>query len=415
MADFVGFKALATTPGAGRRKWIMQKPSIFARLFRPSAKGLADYDADLLALFGVQVSASGVTVSAETALQVPAVSAAVRLIAEAAASLPLRVKIVAADGKETDAPDQSAADLLNGYPNDWQSGYEFRRDMIVEALTEDRGGLAWANRVGGRVVELIRYRPGYVTVDYHHATGEPSYRLDNSPVPASDMLHLRPVFGRAPLSVAREAISVAIMLATHASNLFGKGARPGGALMFPKGIGQEAVLKMRLAWRTTHESGDSARTAILYDGAEYKPHAFTSTDAQFIENRNFQILEIARCFRVPPSMLYQLDRATWGNTEQMGREFLTYTLEPWLQAFEGALRRVFGVTLRFDRDDMTRADLVTRATAINSLIASEVLNPNEGRDWLGLPPREGGEVYGNRNINPDQGGRPSKEEKPNGA
>jgi hypothetical protein len=36
--------------------------------------------------------------------------------------------------------------------------------------------------------------------------------------------------------------------------------------------------------------------------------------------------------------------------------------------------------------------------AINSLIASRVLNPNEGRDWLDLPPREGGEEYLNPNI-----------------
>lgn len=385
------------------------------RLFRPSAKGLATYDAAIAALFGVNVTGSGVVVSAEAALQVPAVSAAVRLISEAAASLPLRVKLRAPDGKEIDAEDQSAADLLNGRPNDWQSGFEFRRDMIIEALTSDRGGVAWVNRVSGRPVELIMYRPGYITVDYHAATGEPSYRLGDVPQDARDMLHLCPAFGRAPLTVAREAISVAMTLARHASDLFSKGARPGGALSFPKGSPEAAVVKTRQAWRDTHEAGESGKTAILYDGAEFKPFAFASTDAQFIENRNFQILEIARCFRVPPSMLYQLDRATWGNTEQMGREFLTYTLEPWLQAFEGALQRVFGVILRFDRDDMTRADLVTRATAINSLIASEVLNPNEGRDWLGLPPRAGGEVYGNRNINPDQGGRPPKQEAQGGA
>jgi len=46
----------------------------------------------------------------------------------------------------------------------------------------------------------------------------------------------------------------------------------------------------------------------------------------------------------------------------------------------------------------TRASLTERATAINGLIASETINPNEGRSWLGLPPYEGGETYGNRNI-----------------
>ena len=71
----------------------------------------------------------------------------------------------------------------------------------------------------------------------------------------------------------------------------------------------------------------------------------------------------------------------------MGCEFLSYCLEPWLRALEGALNRALFTdaergrfAVRFDRDDLTRADLATRATVINSLIASQTINPNEGRD-----------------------------------
>ena len=104
-------------------------------------------------------------------------------------------------------------------------------------------------------------------------------------------------------------------------------------------------------------------------------------------------------------MVGDLSRATWSNSEQKGREFLGYTLEPWLRGLEGALRRALlsdderaEYVIRFDRDDLTRADLQTRATTINSLIASRTINPNEGRQWLGLPPREGGDEFLNPNI-----------------
>lgn len=397
----------------------MEKQSLFARLFRPSAKSVADPWADLFQLFGVVQTSTGVAISADAAARVPAVGHAIRLISNAAAILPRVVKKVAEDGTETRVAGHWAEALLNRQANDWTSGFDLIRDCMVDALTDDRGGLIYANRAAsGRVVELIRYRSGIMTVDYHQKTGQPLYRMESAPVEASSVVHLRPIFGKSPLTMFREAIGIAIVLERHASLLFSKGARPSGGLMFPKGMGEEAVKRAIAAWRSTHE-GDTAggKTAILYDGAEFKPYAFTSTDAQFIENRNFQILEIARAFGVPPSMLYQLDRATWGNTEQMGKEFLVWCLEPWLQALEGAFTRCLlgkgDLVIRFDRDDMTRADLVTRATAISSLTSARVINPNEGRGWLGMAPYEGGNEFANPHINPDRGGAPAKNEAPN--
>ncbi|WP_126974644.1 phage portal protein [Frigidibacter oleivorans] len=374
--------------------------------FTLTRKSVAYPTPDELALFGIVPTASGVAVSADAALRVPAVGSAVRIISEAAASLDVTVKRIGTDGQETAAAGHDVLPFLRDAANDWTSGFEFIRDLVIDALCDDRGGLAFVNRSGGRVVELIRYRPGLFTVEYDQATNEPSYLINGRPVPARDVIHLRAPFGRAPLSLAREVIGLALVLEGHAVKLFSRGARPSGALSFPKGMGEEAVKKARAAWRTAHEGDDTGgRTAILYDGATFQPLTFNSTDAQFLENRKFQILEIARAFRVPPSMLFELDRATWSNTEQMGREFLVYCLEPWLRALEGALRRALlgdderaDHVIRFDRDDLTRADLSTRATVINSLIASRTINNNEGRDWLGLPPRAGGDEYLNPNI-----------------
>lgn len=378
-----------------------------SRLFRPETKGLADPSADLMELFGLTPTPSGLSLSAVDALRVPAVASAVRVISEAVASLDLSVKERQADGTEKAVTAHPALELLTGQANDWTTGYELIRDLVIDALTDNRGGMVWANRVGaGRIAELIRYRSGVLNVDYPGDTGEPVYRRGTVILDPADVVHLRAPFGKCPLALGREAIAVAFVLERHAATLFGKGARPSGALMFPKGMGEESVKKARSAWKLTHEAdGESGKTAILYDGAEFKPFTFSSTDAQFLENRKFQITEIARAFRVPPSMLFDLDRATWSNTEQMGKEFLTYCLEPWLRATEGALSRVFfqdeergRMVIRFDRDDLTRADLSTRAAVINSLISSRTINPNEGREWLGLAPYAGGSEFVNPNI-----------------
>ncbi|WP_114966815.1 phage portal protein [Alkalilacustris brevis] len=374
--------------------------------------GISDPESWLLDLFGTAPTQSGVSVGATSALRVPAVNSAIRVISEAAATLDVEIRRIGENGRETPDPTHPALSLLKHEANDFTPAPDFIRDLVIDALIHDAGGLAWVNRVNERPVEIIHYTRGSITVDYDQLTREPSYRLQGNPLAARDVIHLRSPFGRSPLSLAREAIGLAIVMERHAARLFGRGAKPSGALKFPKGMGEDSVKKARAAWRSVHEGEDTGgRTAILYDGAEFEAFQLTSTDAQFLENRKFAIEEVARAFRVPPSMLFHLDRATWSNTEQMGREFLSYCLEPWLVALEGALRQALFTPeerpfwrVHFDRDDLTRADLTTRATAINSLIASRVINPNEGRAWLDLEPYEGGNQYANPNTGDNQPG-----------
>ncbi|MEI6798421.1 MAG: phage portal protein [Pseudomonadota bacterium] len=377
---------------------------------RVEAKGLADPIPSLWALFGMVPTVTGATVTSDQALSVPAVSRAMRLISEAVASFEFCVFQDLPDGTCQEVENDPAAVLLSTAANPWTSGFEFKRDLLIDALSDDVGGIAWVNHVNGQPREIIRYRSGIVQVRYDQATGEPFYtaNVQGTPLtlPLSQVVHVRAPFGKAPLTLAREAIGTGIALSDHAARLFANGARPSGSLNIPKGIGQEAVLNARAAWSSTHEgSANSSKTAILYDGMSFTPFSFSSTDAQFIENRKFQILEMARAFGCPPSLLFDLDRATWGNMEQLSAEFLIYCLEPWLQVMEGALTRAlceFGSGKRIvaDRDDMTRADLVSRATAISSLISSKTINPNEGREWLGLGPYVGGDEFANPHINP---------------
>ncbi len=377
-------------------------------------KSLAAPDVDLAALFGVT---PGYSASAGAALAVPAVQAAVRLISEAVASLDIKI-VRRVGGVDVEASEHPVAALFAGGPNDWTDTFTFIRDLTAGALISDKGSLAFVNRVGaGRIRELVRYEPAHFTVDYSgDGRMEPAFRINNAQVASENVVHLRSAFLRCPLSLASDAIGAAKEMERHAANLFKNGARPSGVLALKGRVGPDGVRKVRESWQAAHGGGKSGGTAILEGEAEYTSLALTSADAQFLEMRKFQIIEICRAFRVPPSMIYDLDRATWSNSEQMGREFLVYTLEPWLKALEGALRRaLFSPEERaeyrvvFDRDDLTRADLTDRASAISSLISSRVLNPNEARSWLDLAPRAGGEQYANPNTGSNQPGATAPE------
>ncbi len=368
-------------------------------------KSLGDPTAELLELFGA--IPAGTSISNAEALSVPAVSAAVRIISEAAASLDLKLKRKV-DGAEEDVDDHAGLKLLTGQANAWTSGFEIIRDMVAAALTKDVGALCYVTKVNGEPRELILYRDGIISVDEDDKTGEPRYRVGGQFASAKNIMRVRGPFTKCPLSLARDAVSMAKAMETYASGLWSNGARPSGVIQTQQKLGADGVKNMLAAWRAAFGGkANAGKTAVLYEGATYAQLALTSVDGQFNESRTFQILEVARAFRVPPGMLFELTRNTWGNSEQQAKEFIQYTLIPWLRILEAAFNRALLTDeeradhrFMFDVDDTSQADLTARATAISTLITSRVLNPNEARDWLGMEPRDGGDEFANPAIEP---------------
>ncbi|WP_252911032.1 phage portal protein [Aliihoeflea aestuarii] len=357
-------------------------------------------------LFGGGVVAE-YAVTGRQAFEVPAVASAVALLSGSVASLDILVERRDGDNWVQDK-DHHVAELLADQPNDWSSTYQLIRDLVATALTSNEGAVALVNKIDGKPIEVIHYAPGSYTIDYStDGRLEPSYRIGNRPVGNSDIIHLRSPFERCPLSLAAGAIGVAHKLERHAGNLFARGARPSGIISTPKAMGDEGVKKMLKGWRAAHEGPEnSGRTAILFDSATWMQTVLTSVDAQFLETWKHAILEICRAFRIPPQLLYDHERVTWANGEQAAKEWLA-GLEFWMRPLEAAMRRAlfsederYDWRIRFDRDDFTNVDLTARATAVSSLISSEVINRNEARDWLGMGPRTGGDEFGNPHINP---------------
>lgn len=382
-------------------------------LFSTKSWTLSAPSAELLALFGGGgATASGETVSAETALRVPAVACAVRVIAESIAMLPVHVYERAADGTKQRATSHPAYALLHDDANAWSSAYDLKLQLMVDVLLHGNA-VAWVNRVNGRVFEIIRMRPADVTIE--DDGGAPRYFINDAPrgrreLPLEQVLHIRAlstcgVRGLSPVRQASEAIGLTIAQEKHAARIFGSGGRPSGVLSIPGKMSPEGVTRLAASWAASHAGANGGKTAILEQGVEFKPLTFNSVDLQFLELRKFQIDEVARIFRVPPHLLMEMGRATWGNSEEMGRQFVAYTLGPWIRQFEGALRRCIftreeraSYFAEFLLDDIQRADLAARADGYQKLIASRVLNPNEARAMENRPPYAGGDEFLNPNI-----------------
>lgn len=379
---------------------------------------LASSSEQLVELFGGRPSPStGIAVTTESALRVPAVACAVRTIAESIAQLPVHLYRRDETGAKERASDHAAYALIHDEPNDWTSAYELKLAVSVDALVRGNG-YAFVNRVDGRPREILRLDPGAVTVDTSALV--PRYFLQEArgrrELAREDVIHIRALsldglVGKSPVALAAEAIGIALAQEGHAGRIFGNGGRPSGVLKAPGKLSPQAAERLRTRWADVHAGGASGGTAVLEEGMDFTPLTFTSVDLQFLELRTFQVIEIARAFRVPPHLLFELGRATWANSEEMGHVFLTYTLMPWLKQWEGALRRALFTReerathfAEFLVDDFARADLGSRASAYSSLIAARVLNPNEVRAMENRPPYAGGEAFLNPHTTTTTGG-----------
>lgn len=364
-------------------------------------------------LFGVTTTTAGPAIGPSSAMKVPAVACAVTLLSTACGTLPAKLYTASPKGKRTATKHPSYA-LAHDWANDWTAAGELRQQLTRDALLNDKGGFAYVNRVDGRPVELLRLDPASVQMMQDDATGEPVYLVGEHGKQRRygwrDVLHLQAPGGTSPISRAREAIALALVLEQHAARLFGNGARPNALLYNDSKFGEAGatvIKNIRAAWRATFGAGQSDAPLILDSGWKYQQLALTSTDAQFEELRRFQIEEIARAFNVPPTMLFELTRGTWSNVEQLALQFLTFSLRPWLEAWQAAYVRVLiapedraGYFIEFVTDDLLTADFAARATAYAQYRAMGAMTANEVRAGLNLPPHKDGDTLDNPNITP---------------
>jgi HK97 family phage portal protein len=379
------------------------------KLFGLETKGaLSTPDPWLFELFGATPNASGVAVTPRTAMECAPVHCAVQAISEAMGQLPVNVSKLDSDGAKQPDTNHPAYSLLHDAANDWTPAAKFREEITRDALLYPHGGFAFINRIdGGKPAELIRIDPELSPVTVKYVNSEPIYTVGDEQIDRQNILHIPSpsLNGRGLVHEGREAIGLAITLERHAARLFGNSARPSGVLSL-KGVSTpDAITKAKASWQSTHGGNSSGGTAVMMGDASWQSITLNSVDSQFLELRNYAVNEIARLVRVPPSLLFQLDRVTHTNAEQLGREFLNYSLMSWIARWEGECflklftpedRKIY--TARFATDEFLRADFLAQMEALGKGVAARIINPNEARDKIDLAPYAGGEKFENPNT-----------------
>ncbi len=350
---------------------------------------------------GAGPTVAGVAISERNALGIAAVWAAVRVLSESVAALPLVV--YRRDGRARErAGEHPLYSILHDAPNPDMSSYQFRETLQAHCCL---WGNAYAEivRDGGVVAALWPIQPERVEVRLR-SDGRPLYLVDGRrAIEASDMLHFAGIshdglVGHSPIRWARESLGLAAAAEQHGASVFGNGATPGGVLEHPGVMSDEAIERLRESWESMHRGARRAhRVAILEQGMKWSAMSMPNDDAQWLQTRQFQITEIARWFRLPPHMIGDLSRSSFSNIESQQLSFYRDSLLPHLVRWEQEIRRKLFARdeayAEFVVDGLLRADTATRFQAYSLGRSGGWLSINDIRERENLNPIVGGDDY----------------------
>ncbi|WP_176079329.1 phage portal protein [Paraburkholderia tropica] len=364
-------------------------------------------DGSFWAAWGGRESSSGEIVTVESALQLSAAWACVRLIAETIATLPLNLYQKGANGTRTLATQHQLFDVLHNQPNADNTAVEFW-EVIVASMLLWGNGFARKLRSGGVIIGLELLLPHRMTVK-RLPTGALQYTyrdIDGSELVLTedDVLHIRGFslngwLGVSVIAYAREVFGNAIAANKTSSSVFKNGLRPSGVLSTDQILQKEKRTEIRTDLQQQFGGAMQAgRTMVLEAGMKYQAITMNPGDVQLLETKAFNVEEICRWYRVPPFMVGHSEKSTsWGTgIEQQMIGFLTFTLRPWLTRIEQAIRRGCLTTqertkyfAQFSVEGLLRADSAGRASFYSIMTQNGIMTRDDCRVKENLPPMGG--------------------------
>lgn len=330
--------------------------------------------------------------SRRTAMSLSAVYRCVNVISESVAQLPLEVFKKDDEGYKKTYLKHSAYSLLREYPNPDMTRFTFLKTLVSSVLLNGNG-YAYIDRDNFGNALSIQYIPaGLVNIVYINIEGYAKMRYQvtgfKNLVEPSDMIHVLNfsydgITGVSTLTHARNTLGIASASEEYAKQFFSEGGNVRGVISVEGRLSPEQRTDIKKAWAEMISNGG---VGVMEGNMSYKPVTINPVDAQMIETRQFNVVDICRFFGVSPVKAFDLTKSSYSTVEATQLSFLTDTLAPMLENLELEFKRkVFRpsersyVEVQFDTSNLLRADKAAQATWMKTMYEMAGMTPNEAR------------------------------------
>ncbi len=328
----------------------------------------------------------------------------VKLIAEAAAALPLVLQ------DQAQRYDTHPILSLMRRPNAAQGRAELMEALFGQLLLSGNAYVEAVQAEEGLPVELHVLRSDRMSVvpgadgwpkAYDYAVGGKKHRFA-----VENICHIKSFhpqddhYGFSPMQAAAMAIDVHNSASRWSKSLLDNAARPSGALVWKgDGHGVMAEDQFRRLSDEIEQNYRGARNAgrpmVLEGGLDWKPMGFSPSDMEFQKTKEAAAREIALAFGVPPMLLGIQGDATYSNYQEANRAFYRLTVLPLVTRVAAAvsewLAGFIGEDLMLKPDlDQVPALSAERDAQWARVNGADFLTDAEKRALLGLPERGDG-------------------------
>lgn len=347
------------------------------------------------------------------ALALSAVFAAVELISNSIAQLPIQVKNKIHDKDEILNSHILSFVFTKGHINKFNLLKQMISDMLLYG-----DGFAYINRSVDGIPTSLRYLPSKTVSIMYNENNDELY-FTSTLIPGGkcynkDIIHIYKnsydgVKGNGILSYAGRTIDLCNYTENSASQYWEQGMHKFG-IIHAKSAMTPAQAKDAKALMQGGVTNDNATLIkFLPFDLDFQPLNQDATDSQMIESRQFNITEIARYFNINPVLLGDLSHSSYNTIESANIEFLSHTLSPIISLIEEELNNKLvsssepNIYINLDESYILKSDKSSTATYLKTLVESGVLCINEARNTIGYAPIENGDkhiiAYTNLNNN----------------
>jgi HK97 family phage portal protein len=344
-------------------------------------------------------------VTFDSAMQLSAVWACVKILAETPASLPLHFYRRTESGRVPDM-DHSLAMLFAGKVNRYQNAVEFWETVILNLLVHGNA-YCQIERRGRSIISLTPLMSAQVEVRLL-SDGALTYQYTDENLGLSvyserSIWHLKLmgncITGLSPLAYQRNTLGIAQAAEKAVSNIYRNGAKPSGILKLDRLLTKPQREEVREAFASL-TTGNNNRLMVLEKGTDFQSISLSPQDIELLSSRKFQISEICRWYGVPSVLVNDNNgTSTWGSgIEQIMQGFYKLTLRPLLEKIEASImvnlldpRERAGMEVEFDLNALLRSDMRTMVESYKSAVNGSLMTPNEARKELNLQPVNAGD------------------------